>query len=83
MTRTLNPEGGLFRFWSLSSLLQGHYVNVLIREVKQFTRLRARALKPENWREGEKARPALHRWQPHAKGPVLVKTDDTIRRRQV
>lgn len=44
------------------------HVNVLIGEVKQFIRLRARVLKPENQREGEKASPALDRWKPHSHG---------------
>lgn len=66
MTRTLDPKGGSFQFWSLSALLQGHYVNVLIKEVKQFIRLRARVLKPENWHE-EKDSPAQDQWQPRVR----------------
>lgn len=77
--RTRTPKGGSFQLWSLSSLLRGHVCQRLNKERKgkQFIRLRARALKPENWREGEKVMAATY------SGAFWPGPDDTVYRGQV
>ncbi|EAW86952.1 hCG1797998, partial [Homo sapiens] len=64
LLRTLPQSGEKCVF----PLLYGFQTEAEGGEVKQFIRLRARVLKPENQREGEKASPALDRWKPHSHG---------------
>ena len=82
--KNIKPQGWFVSILK-SLLLRGTCVNVLIRKVKQFTCLRARALTPENQREGEEVVAATWHGSPSGRDQTAQFTEGrfnivTIRR---